>query len=130
MAAPTLVCRLPVPGGPATDYWDAGVFAASVFADFEADRQDGDPAGMRRRFFLLARYQGRTIGILRSALQSGATDLILRSLENLVLIHRQLARMRSDAPRAVPLVLTLDRASRRRVLPDLPDQKPVSFFAF
>lgn len=119
MAAPTLVCRLPVPGGPATDYWDAGVFAASVFADFEADRQDGDPAGMRRRFFLLARYQGRTIGILRSALQSGATDLILRSLENLVLIHRQLARMRSDAPRAVPLVLTLDRASRRRVLPDL-----------
>ncbi|MGD9937832.1 MAG: DEAD/DEAH box helicase [Methanoregulaceae archaeon] len=119
MARSTLVCRLPVPGAPAPDYWDAGTFAASVLADFETARRDGDLDGMRRRFFLLARYQGRTIGILRSALRSGSTDLILRSLENLVVLHRHLARMRSDAPRAVPLVLTLDRASRRRVLPDL-----------
>ncbi|HOV67874.1 MAG TPA: hypothetical protein PLI31_05885, partial [Methanoregulaceae archaeon] len=116
---PTLVCRLPVPGGPAPDYWDAGAFAASVLAEFEDARRRGDLTAMRLRFYLLARYQGRTIGILRSALRSGSTDLILRSLGNLVVLHRHLVRMRSDAPREVPLVLTLDRATRRRVLPDL-----------
>ena len=119
MAGQNLVCRLPVPGAPAPDYWDAGEFADSVLDGFEAARRDGDQAGMRSRFYLLARYQGRTLGILRNALRSGSTGLILRSLENLVVLHRHLARMRSDAPRAVPLVLTLDRASRRRVLPDL-----------
>jgi len=117
--ASVLVCRLPVPGAPAPRYWEAGTFASSLLAEFEERRAAGDEAGMRRRFFILARYYGRTIAILRGALRAGATDLILRTLDNLVVLHRHLERMRADAPRAVPLVVTLDRASRRRVLPDL-----------
>lgn len=114
-----LVCRLPVPGAPAPEYWDAGAFAATVLAGFEERRDAGDGAGERRAFFLLARYYGRTLAILRRALSDGATDLIERALENLIVLHRHLVRMRADAREAVPLVVTLDRAARQRVLPDL-----------
>ena len=117
--ARVLVCRLPVPGAPAPDYWEAGAFAAAVLAGFEERRSAGDDAGERRAFFLLARYYGRTLAILRRALSDGATDLIDRALENLVVLHRHLVQMRADAREAVPLVVTLDRASRQRVLPDL-----------
>ena len=117
--ARVLVCRLPVPGSPAPEYWEAGAFAAEVLAGFEERRSAGDDAGERRAFFLLARYYGRTLAILRRALSDGATDLIARALENLVVLHRHLVRMRADAREAVPLVVTLDRASRQRILPDL-----------
>ena len=114
-----LVCRLPVPGTLVPDYWKADAFAAGILAEFEAHRGAGDDVGERRAFFLLARYYGRTLAILRRALSDGATDLIGQALENLVVLHRHLALMRTEAREAVPLVVTLDRPSRQRVLPDL-----------
>ncbi|WP_440949082.1 DEAD/DEAH box helicase [Methanosphaerula subterraneus] len=114
-----LVCRLPVPGGPVPSYWEAGTFAAELYAGFEEYRAVQDLTGMRQTFYVLARYYGRTCAILRQSLLTGAQPLITSALNNLVTLHRFLHRMYEVAPSQVPVVITLDRESRRRLLPDL-----------
>ena len=114
-----LVCQLPVPGKPATSYWEAGTFAAELYAEFEEYREAHDLVGMRRAFYILARYYGRTLAILRQSLLTGAQPVITSALNNLVILHRTLHQMYEVAPAQVPVVVTLDRESRRRLLPDL-----------
>lgn len=114
-----LVCRLPVPGEPAPSYWGAETFAAELYAGFEECRAVQDLVGMRQTFYVLARYYGRTLAILRQSLLTGAQPLITSALNNLVTLHRYLHRMYEVALSQVPVVITLDRESRRRLLPDL-----------
>ena len=101
------------------DYWQAHNFAARIHREFVFHQERGNIGGMRRQFFLLARYYGRTLGILREALRRGNSSLISVALRNLVALHQPFESMREVAPTTVPLVLTLNRETRRRFLEDL-----------
>jgi superfamily II DNA or RNA helicase len=101
------------------DYWQAHNFAARIHREFVVHQEKGNIAEMRRRFFLLARYYGRTLGILREALRRGNIALINVALRNLMALHQPLYSMREVSPTTVPLVLTLNRETRRRFLEDL-----------
>jgi len=110
---------VPSAGAVPKNYWQAHNFAARIQKEFVVHQETGNAAGMRRCFFLLARYYGRTLGILRSTLTRGNTLLINVALRNLVALHQPLYGMREVAPTTVPLVLTLNKETRRRFLEDL-----------
>ncbi len=113
---PALTCRLPVT--PPPRYWKAQVLAASIHRQFEALREAGDIKGMRRQFYVLAHYYGRTLGVLRQALARGREPLITAALENLTSLHRPLHHMHNLAPAEVPFVLTLDPTTRKQLVKD------------
>ncbi len=100
-------------------YWQAQGFAESIHRDFEKDLARGDFAAMRERFYILARYYGRTIAILRHALAERRETLLQASLRNLVALHHPFHHMHDIAPSRVPLALTLDKRLRWRLIEDL-----------
>ncbi|RNC67246.1 MAG: DEAD/DEAH box helicase [Desulfuromonadales bacterium] len=100
-------------------YWEAQRFAEALHRDFEDARRREDVVAMRGRFYLLARYYGRTLAILRHALSEGREPLLRATLRNLISLHQPLHHMHDLAPAKVPLALTLDRQLRRRLLEDL-----------
>ena len=90
-------------------YWQAQSLAEMALAEFEEALRTGDSAVQRREFYLLANYYGRTLRILRNALSNGKEPLAQAALQNLVALHRPLAKMHSESPGSVPLALSLDR---------------------
>lgn len=114
-----LVCKLPTAGTSPPNYWQAQNLASALHQQFEELRGKGDVKAMRGRFFILAHYYGRTIGILRQALASGNEPLINAALRNLVTLHQPLHHMHEVAPTRVPFAITLDRKTRRTLVEDL-----------
>ena len=114
-----LSCVIPSAAAPPKNYWQAHNFSSRLHSEFVALQERGDLPRMRQRFFLLARYYGRTLGILRSSLRNGNVPLINAALRNLVVLHQPLYNMREVAPTTVPLVLTLNEDTRERFLEDL-----------
>ena len=100
-------------------YWQAQSLAEMALAEFEKAVNTGDSAMQRREFYILANYYGRTLRILRTALNSGKEPLAQAALQNLVALHRPLARMHSESPGSVPLALSLDRQGRDDLVRDL-----------
>ena len=114
-----LSCVVPSAAAPPKNYWQAHNFASRLHNEFIALQERGDLPKMRQRFYVLARYYGRTLGILRSSLRSGNVSLINAALRNLMVLHQPLYMMREVAPVTVPLVLTLNMETRKRFLDDL-----------
>lgn len=114
-----MVCRLPTAGTSPPKYWQAQNLASALHKEFEELKKKGDIKEMRGRFFILARYYGRTMGILRQALASGNGALINAALRNLITLHQPLHHMHEVSPTGVPFVITLDRDMRRRLVDDL-----------
>jgi superfamily II DNA or RNA helicase/DNA-binding transcriptional ArsR family regulator len=114
-------------------YWQAQSLAEMALAEFNDAVRDGDTVVQRREFYILANYYGRTLRILRTALNNGKEPLAQAVLQNLVTLHRPLAKMHSQAPGSVPLALSLDRQGRDglvrdlivRVLSESPEPLPV-----
>ncbi len=104
---------------PSTRYWQAQSMADAIHRDFEQAEERGDIQAMRERFFLLARYYGRTLAILRQALADRKEPLLCASLRNLIALHQPLHHMHTISPTKVPLALTLDRDQRELLLEDL-----------
>ncbi len=100
-------------------YWQAQSMAEMALAEFNDALQDGNAAVQRREFYILANYYGRTLRILRTALNNGKEPLAQAALQNLVTLHRPLAKMHSAAPGSVPLALSLDRRGRDGLVRDL-----------
>ena len=114
-----LTCTIPTVGAPSKNYWQAQNFATKLHIDFFSLQEKGNISGMRKSFFLLARYYGRTLGILRDALRRGNTVLINVALRNLIVLHQPLYNMRDVAPTTVPFVVTLNKETRKWFLEDL-----------
>jgi len=100
-------------------YWQAQSLAEMALAEFNEAVRQGDTDVQRREFYVLANYYGRTLRILRTALNSSKEPLAQAALQNLVTLHRPLARMHSEAPGSVPLALSLDRQGRDDLVRDL-----------
>ncbi|MDD1721654.1 MAG: DEAD/DEAH box helicase family protein, partial [Euryarchaeota archaeon] len=113
-----LACEVPTAGTPPPQYWHAQDLASVLHRDFEALKEQGDFKAMRGRFYVLAYYYARTMGILRQALARGKTPLIDAALHNLVALHQPLHHMHDVAPKNVPFVLTLDTFTRRQLVED------------
>ncbi len=109
----------PASAVPSARYWQAQSMAESLHRDFESARQRGDIPAMRERFYILARYYGRTLAILRHALADRKEELLCAALRNLIALHQPLHHMHDIAPTRVPLALTLDREQREQLLEDL-----------
>ncbi|MHB8764986.1 MAG: DEAD/DEAH box helicase [Deferrisomatales bacterium] len=114
----TRVAR-PDPGAGPRRYWQAQGLADDLYREFAAAKARRDAPAMRDAFYLLARYYGRTLAILRRALRDGPEHLIVTALRNLTALHRPLHHMHDLAPTRVPLALTLDRHHRRVLVEDL-----------
>lgn len=100
-------------------YWEAQSLADMAMAEFDEALQKGDRVTQRREFYILANYYGRTLRILRSALNTGKEALVQATLKNLVALHRPLAKMHDESPSSVPLALSLDRQGRDDLVRDL-----------
>jgi superfamily II DNA or RNA helicase len=100
-------------------YWQAQSLAEMALAEFNEAVRTGDLATQRREFYILANYYGRTLRILRTALNSGKEPLAQAALQNLITLHRPLAKMHSESPSSIPLALSLDRQGRDDLVRDL-----------
>lgn len=114
-----LSCVIPAAGAPPRNYWVAHNFASRLHNDFIRHRENGNQKGMVQCFYLLARYYGRTLGILRDALRRGNEELINAALRNLVILHQPLYFMREVAPTTIPLVLTLNKHTSEHFFRDI-----------
>ncbi|MBN1191083.1 MAG: DEAD/DEAH box helicase family protein [Dehalococcoidales bacterium] len=112
-----LTCRHPAT--PPREYWNAQIVATAIHRRFEALKETGDVRGMRRQFYVLAHYYGRTLGVLRQALSYGREPLISSALQNIMSLHQPLHHMHDIASTAVPFVLTLDNETRKHLIKDL-----------
>ena len=113
-----LICKIPGTGA-SKDYWQAQRLASSMHREFEELQEAGDEEGMRERFYVLARYYGRTLNILRSALSRGNEELVNTALHNIIALHEPMHHMHDLAPETVPFVITLDRETRGRLTEDI-----------
>ncbi len=100
-------------------YWQAQSLAEMALAEFNDAQRTGDTAKQRREFYILANYYGRTLRILRTAVNNGKEPLAQAALQNLVTLHRPLAKMHDESPGSVPLALSLDRQGRDDLVRDL-----------
>jgi superfamily II DNA or RNA helicase len=117
--ASALVCNVTLAGVTPPKYWQAQKLASAIHREVEAMQGKGDRESMRRLFFVLGHYYGRTMGILRSALADGREPLINTALLNLVALHQPMHHMHEVAPGDVPFVLTLNRETRQQVFEDI-----------
>ena len=100
-------------------YWQAQALAQALHRKFEDALEQGDYAAMRRDFYILARFYGRTMAILRHSLSEKREELVDAALQNLVALHEPMHHMHDIAPGGAPLVMTLDKGTRGRLLEDL-----------
>jgi len=108
-----------VAGARMRNYWQAQGIAELALGQFATATEEGDRAGQRRAFYLLAGYYGRTCRIAQSALADRREPLAQAALRNLIALHRPLTQMHRTAPGAVPLALILDRSARDQFARDL-----------
>jgi DEAD/DEAH box helicase len=104
---------------PSHHYWEAQAFANALHEKFEDALERGDYAVMRRDFYVLARFYGRTMAILQRSLAEKREALVNIALRNLVALHEPMHHMHDLAPGGAPLVLTLEKNTRGRLLDDL-----------
>ncbi len=100
-------------------YWEAQSLAEMAMTEFDEALKKGDLATQTREFYILANYFGRTLRILRTALNNSKEPLAQAALKNLVTLHRPLAKMHDESPGSIPLALSLDRQGRDDLVRDL-----------
>ena len=100
-------------------YWQAQGLVELEQANFAAALEQGDVAHQRSAYYRLAVYHGRTIYILRSALNAGKQPLAIATMRNLATLHRAMVQMHKQAPHNVPVALLLDRSGRDEFARDL-----------
>ncbi len=104
---------------PSAKYWQAQRFAETVHHQFEEHLAAGDLDSMRREFYVLARYYGRTLAILRHAITKGREPLLRATLKNLVSLHQPMHHMHDLSPSSAPVVLTMNADTRHDLIKDI-----------
>jgi superfamily II DNA or RNA helicase len=117
--ASKLAREAPASATPPPRYWRAQSLAEALHRDFEKAQQTRDFSATRNGFYVLARYYGRTMAILRHALSERQELLLRTALRNLISLHQPMHHMHDIAPTHVPLVLTLGKETRKKVIEDL-----------
>ncbi len=100
-------------------YWEAQALVELEQQEFAAATAEEDTARRRSAYYRLAVYHGRTIYILRSALNAGKEPLAQAAMRNLATLHRAMMQMHRSAPASVPVALVLDRRGRDAFARDL-----------
>jgi superfamily II DNA or RNA helicase len=100
-------------------YWQAQGLVELEQANFATALEQGDMIHQRSAYYRLAIYHGRTINILRSALENGNQPLAQAAMRNLATLHRVMMEMHRAAPHHVPVALLLDRRGRDQFARDL-----------
>ncbi len=100
-------------------YWQAQALIDLEQTEFAAALAQNDAARQRSAYFRLAVYHGRTIYILRSALNAGKEALAQAAMRNLATLHRAMMHMHQQSPHNVPVALVLDRRGRDDLVRDL-----------
>jgi hypothetical protein len=100
-------------------YWHAQGLVELEQVNFAAALARGDEVHQRSAYFRLAVYHGRTIYILRSALNTSKEPLAQASMRNLATLHRAMMQMHQKTPHNVPVALVLDRRGRDEFARDL-----------
>jgi superfamily II DNA or RNA helicase len=86
-------------------YWQAEAMSSQVWERFSKAVAAKNSDQIRNSFFLLTRYYGRTITILRSAIEDKRNDLARVAIENLIVLDRVLGGMHRAVPGELPLAL-------------------------
>lgn len=105
--------------GARRTYWQAHALAEMELEEFAAAVVQDDAARQRSAYYRLAVYHGRTIYILRTALNAGKEPLAQAAMRNLAMLHRAMMQMHRAAPHNVPVALMLDRRGRDDFARDL-----------
>jgi superfamily II DNA or RNA helicase len=100
-------------------YWGAQALVELEQEAFASAVAQNDAAGQRSAYYRLAVYHGRTIYILRSALNAGKEPLAQAAMRNLATLHRAMMLMHRQAPANVPVAFVLDRRGRDEFARDL-----------
>jgi superfamily II DNA or RNA helicase/DNA-binding transcriptional ArsR family regulator len=100
-------------------YWQAQSLVEHGLSQFQAAVEQEDRALQRGSFYRLARYYGRTIHILNSALNDLNEDLAQAALHNFQTLHRAIFHMHQAAPDLLPLPFALGQAEREIFARDL-----------
>jgi hypothetical protein len=100
-------------------YWQAHALAELEQDAFAAALAQENADGQRSAYYRLAVYHGRTIYILRSALNAGKEPLAQAAMRNLATLHRAMRQMHRQAPGVVPAAFVLDRRGRDDFARDL-----------
>src|SRR4051812_27502529 len=106
-------------GRRARTYWQAQGIAELALSQFQTATEQGDRAGQRRAFYLLAGEYGGTRSIVHRGPADRREPLAQAALRNLITLHRPLTQMHRTAPDIVPLALLLDRTARDDFVRDL-----------
>jgi len=114
-AAPTLIDD----AAARRTYWQAHALVELEQEEFAAAVAADDAARQRSAYYRLAVYHGRTISILRSALNAGREALAQAAMRNLAALHRAMMQMHRQAPHSAPVALLLDRRGRDDFARDL-----------
>ncbi|MBU0944829.1 MAG: DEAD/DEAH box helicase family protein [Proteobacteria bacterium] len=104
---------------PAARYWQAQRFAEAIHQKFEAHLAAGELDAIRQEFYVLARYYGRTLAILRHSLAKGREPLLRATLKNIIALHQPMHHMHDLSPSSAPVVLTMDSDTRHNLTEDL-----------
>ncbi len=100
-------------------YWEAQALIELEQVEFAAAVAEEDAARQRHAYYRLGAYHGRTLSILRSALDEHKEPLVQAAIRNLASLHRAMTQMHAPAPGVVPLTLVLARRGRDRLVRDL-----------
>ncbi len=100
-------------------YWQAQSLAEHGLSQFQAAVEQKDQALQRQSFYRLARYYGRTIHILNSALDESNEELVQAALHNFQTLHRALFHMHRSSPELLPLPFALGQTEREIFARDL-----------
>ncbi len=100
-------------------YWQAEGLVAKGWTRFEAATAAGNPSRQRSAFFQLAKYQGKTLHILQTAVSTQNENLVQAALHNILTLHGGLMHMHRTAPDIIPLPLLIGEDDREAFTSDL-----------
>ena len=105
--------------GARRSFWQAQGLVELEQSEFASALARGDDVHLRSAYYRLAVYHGRTLYILRSALNAGKEALAQAAMRNLATLHRAMTQMHKQAAHSVPVALVLDRQGRDDLARDL-----------
>ncbi|GIK43643.1 MAG: hypothetical protein BroJett011_74760 [Chloroflexota bacterium] len=100
-------------------YWQAQGLIEQQLSRFQAAAEQQNIEAVRRAFYHLAAYHGRTLHILNTSLSSANDALAQSTLHNLMALHRALTHMHRTDRDAIPLAMVLPHTERDAFLRDL-----------
>lgn len=100
-------------------YWEAQALVDLERVEFANALEQSSIPHQRSAYYRVAVYHGRTIYILRTALNAHKEPLAQAAMRNLATLHRAMMQMHLQAPGDVPVALMLDRQGRDDFARDL-----------